>query len=654
MLYVHKRPARVGKVIAAILLPLFALLFWYAFVPFVQSTTGHAGHADGLEFEPALVGLHTLTNALIAICYIAISTTLAYLIFKARADVPFHNMFLAFGLFIVSCGIGHLMHVLTLWMPLYWLSGAVMVVTTMSSMAVAVTLPGLLPQIFGLIKETRLAYDRKVQVENANRALEEANSTLERLNSDLATEVKERERAEGMLKHQAFHDPLTGLPNRALFINRLDYALLRGQRHNECVAVLFLDLDNFKLVNDSMGHNTGDALLRTVSERLSECVRSSDTVARLGGDEFTVLLEAVVDVEEATIVARRIAAALQSPVVLDRASLSSGGDNREHQLYISASIGIVMQNETHKQAGDLLREADMAMYDAKSRGKSQFSVFTPTMALRVERHLELESDLRDALARGEFRLYYQPIINLPTGRIVGVEALLRWMHPTRGCIAPQEFIPVAEQSGLIVQIGEWVLHEACRQMLEWRNSEQGGGPGEQELLISINLSPKQLANPKLLSQVVKVVHEYGITPGSLQLEITESAAMSNIEEAISTLKELRQIGVKVALDDFGKGYSALSYLKLLPVDSLKLDHDFVRGLNDNPEDNAIVEATVGMARALGLSVTAEGIETSEQLTILQNMGCRQGQGYYFAKPMPAQELGHLFVQEANLPTTARL
>jgi diguanylate cyclase (GGDEF)-like protein/PAS domain S-box-containing protein len=463
-------------------------------------------------------------------------------------------------------------------------------------------------------------------------------------------DISERKAFEGQLQHQAFHDSLTNLPNRALFMDRLGHALTRTRRDGSSVAILFLDLDNFKIINDSLGHKAGDRLLITVGQRLRSCVRPADTVARLGGDEFTVLLEDVADLQAAIAVAERIADHLRVPLVLAERSELDTSNLAEREVFITASIGIAMQSSLHQHPEDLLRNADVAMYDAKAKGKACYATFERNMADRVKHHLQLETDLRRALDRDEFKLYYQPIVNLEDGTVAEVEALIRWEHPQRGLVLPLEFIPAAEETGLIVPIGRWVLEEACRQALEWQR-QYPAGLGEQPLKVSVNLSARQFRHPQLIDEITRIVSESGLDARCLKLEITESVGIENTQATSAKLWELKDLGLNLALDDFGTGYSALGYLKNYPFDTLKLDRTFVNGLGHDAEDTAIIHAAIAFAKALNLSVTAEGIETEGQLAELRKLGCDQGQGYYFAKPMPSSAAGAFLASAPRVAET---
>lgn len=456
-------------------------------------------------------------------------------------------------------------------------------------------------------------------------------------------DITQRKSIEEQLEHQAFHDALTGLPNRALFMDRLGHALTRARGDGSLVAVLFLDLDNFKVINDSLGHKVGDRLLIAISRRLQACLRPEDTVARLGGDEFIVLLEDIGDLSAATQVAGRIAEQLQEPVTMAGQDEGRTTSLLGHELFVTTSIGIALQSALHERPDDLLRNADVAMYEAKGSGKARFAVFERNMTTRFREHLQTETDLRRALEREEFRVHYQPIVDLETGSITEVEALVRWQHPQRGLVPPAEFIPAAEETGLIVPIGRWVLEQACKQALEWQK-QYPPQPGDPPLKVSVNLSARQFQHPQLVEDIAEVVKKSGLDTHHLKLEITESVGIEDVGSTSATLWKLKELGLQLALDDFGTGYSALNYLKRYPFDTLKLDRTFVDGLGQDPEDTAIVHAAIAFAKALSLRVTAEGIETAQQLAELQILGCDHGQGYYFARPMDGASLSHLLAK----------
>jgi diguanylate cyclase (GGDEF)-like protein/PAS domain S-box-containing protein len=445
-------------------------------------------------------------------------------------------------------------------------------------------------------------------------------------------DVTERKALIEQLSYQAFHDLLTGLPNRSLFMDRLEHALTRAKRRGNKVAVLFTDLDNFKVINDSLGHKAGDQLLVGVAERLKACLRPEDTAARLGGDEFTILIEDIGSVDEGVQIAERIADILRPPFALE-----------EQEVFATVSTGIALNSTTQEQPADLLRHADLAMYRAKRRGKARYEVFEPSMDAKAIERLILETGLRRALVRHQFRVYYQPIVALGNDKIAGVEALVRWDHPQRGLLLPEEFLSVAEETGLIVRIGQWVLREASKQARIWQERY----PSIPPLTISVNLSTREFFHPQL---VAEVLGESEIDPASLQLEITEGAIRSNgTYSADRTLRNLKRMGVQLAIDDFGLGYSSLSYLKRFPVNFLKIDRSFIAGLRREPngvstKDTEIVKAMIELTHALGLKVIAEGVETSKELRRLRNMKCDFAQGNYFSEPLPSEELAGILAK----------
>jgi diguanylate cyclase (GGDEF)-like protein/PAS domain S-box-containing protein len=437
-------------------------------------------------------------------------------------------------------------------------------------------------------------------------------------------DISERKAAEQELTARALQDPLTELPNRLLFMDRAQVALARMERPHSSLAVFFLDLDRFKLINDSLGHAAGDGLLVEVAERLRALLRPSDTVSRFGGDEFTILCEGT-DEEEASGVATRIAERLSEPFDLDG-----------KEMFLNASIGIAVSRNPDDDPEDLLRDADAAMYRAKQQGRSRFALFEGAMRLRSSERLSLENDLRRALEKGELRLDYQPEIWLDSGRIYGVEALVRWEHPVHGTMPPSHFIPIAEDSGLIVPLGDWVLREACRQAATWLTDREA----EQSLRLSVNVSPRQLADERLTDVVREALERSSIAPSTLLLEITESAAV----DGVATLARLKELGVGLAIDDFGVGFSSLSHIRRLPpVDTLKIDKSFIDQLGNRPGDTALVAAIIGMARSLGIATVAEGIETADQVRRLRALGCDRGQGYHFARPAPASAVSQLLL-----------
>lgn len=435
-------------------------------------------------------------------------------------------------------------------------------------------------------------------------------------------DITERKRYEERLQREALYDSLTGLPNRALLADRLERALQRSLRHPEAqFAVLFLDLDRFKNVNDSLGHDTGDDLLRGVAQRLLECARRQDTVGRLGGDEFIILQEDLRGVGDATRLAERLLHSLSEPLVI-----------RGRPIYTSASVGIALSGAGYTRAEDLLRNADTAMYRAKAAGRERFAVFDAGMHQRALSLQRLETDLRRGVERREFEAHFQPIVEARAFRPVAFEALARWRHPERGFVAPGEFIPVAEETGLIEPISRQILEQACQEARGWQR------PGAPPLAVSCNLSPAQFSDAHLALHVRRVLEENHLSPGCLEIEITESLAARNPELAVRVLSELRQLGVRVLIDDFGTGYSSLGSLQRFPADVLKIDQGFVRRLESDPSAAAIINAIVNLAHALGFEVVAEGVETEAQLRVVRERGCDYLQGFYFGRPMPAAEV----------------
>jgi diguanylate cyclase (GGDEF)-like protein/PAS domain S-box-containing protein len=441
-------------------------------------------------------------------------------------------------------------------------------------------------------------------------------------------DISERKQAELELSHAALHDTLTGLPNRALFLDRLGLALRRTERRSGSVAVLFCDLDRFKIVNDSLGHDAGDRLLVDVAKRIVTALRPADTVARFGGDEFTILCEDIAGEIESATIAQRIVDVFRDPFLLE-----------DGEVFLATSVGIAIARGTDDRAEDLIRDADAAMYRAKERGKGRYEIFDEAMRADAVARLETESALRRALERGELLLHYQPEVDITSGEIRGFEALVRWDHPSRGLLLPGAFIPLAEETGLIVPIGEWVLREACTEATRWT------GLSTQPLTLSVNLSARQLAQHDLVAMVRRAIAETGIDPATLCLEITESAVMESGAATTAQLRALKSLGIRLAIDDFGTGFSSLAHLRRFPVDVLKIDGTFVAGLGREPQDASIAAAVISLAHALGLETVAEGIETDEQLEILRKLGCDLGQGHLFARAAPAAEAVRLLVPQ---------
>ena len=433
-------------------------------------------------------------------------------------------------------------------------------------------------------------------------------------------DVTERQRSEQRIAHMARHDALTDLPNRVLLRDVLEHELKRVKR-GERLAVLCLDLDQFKGINDALGHPVGDELLRLVADRLRGCTREPDTVARLGGDEFAIIMTQMHQTTDPAALARRVRESIIRPYQIDG-----------HQIVTDISIGISVAPEDGVEPDVLLKNADMALYGAKDDGRGTYRFFEPEMDTRMRARRELEMDLRQALARDQFELYYQPLVSLETNEITAVEALLRWNHPTRGMVSPADFIPVAEEMGLIVPLGEWVLKTACKEATSWPD----------HVKIAVNLSPTQLKNRNLLPMVKEALAASGMQASKLQLEITENVLMQNTFATLATLHELRKLGVQIALDDFGTGYSSLSYLRSFPFDKIKIDRSFIQDMSNGAEPLAIVHAVAGLAKCLNMISTAEGVETQQQLETLQAIGCTEMQGYLYSKAKPAHEVAQHF------------
>ena len=433
-------------------------------------------------------------------------------------------------------------------------------------------------------------------------------------------DITERQCAEERIGHMARHDALTDLPNRVLLRERLEHELKRVKR-GECLAVLCLDLDHFKSVNDTLGHPIGDELLKLVADRLRGCTREPDTIARLGGDEFAIIMTKMQKTNDAAILARRIRESIIKPYQIEG-----------HQIITDISIGISISPDDGTEPDELLKNADMALYGAKSDGRGTYRFFELEMDARMKARRDLEMDLRKALVDREFELYYQPLVNLQTSEITAFEALLRWKHPTRGMISPADFIPIAEETGLIVPLGEWVLNTACEEAVNW--------PGH--VKVAVNLSPAQLINRNLVNVVKRALADSGMDARRLQLEITETVLLQNTFATLARLHELRKLGAQIALDDFGTGYSSLSYLRSFPFDKIKIDQSFIQDMSNGAEPLAIVNAVAGLAKCLNMISTAEGVETQQQMDTVQSMGCTEMQGYLFSRARPATEIGQFF------------
>lgn len=444
----------------------------------------------------------------------------------------------------------------------------------------------------------------------------------------VARDISEQVQARAQLDYLAYHDALTGLPNRTLLRDRLVHALAQAHRDERLVALLFLDLDRFKSINDTLGHAVGDTLLQAVTGRLRDCVREGDTIARLGGDEFTVILEGAQHVDDVAQVAQKILSAFFEPFRVER-----------HEIFMTTSIGVTIYPFDEEDPDNLLKNADIAMYRAKEMGGKSYQFYTADMTKRVVERMRMENRLRHALERDEFVLHYQPLFHLGSGRIVGMEALLRWQPPETELVYPDAFIPALEDTGLIVPVGNWVLKAACAQLETWNRGRN------EPLRIAINISPRQLGEPAFLSTVEEIVTASGLAPGLLEFEITESALLQNTDTVVGTLNRLRKLGIRLAMDDFGTGYSSLSHLRHFQIDILKIDRSFVRDLTSDPDAAAIVAAIVALGNALKLTVVAEGVETEQQLAALRGYACNLVQGYLFSRPVPAAQMEALLCMQ---------
>lgn len=449
-----------------------------------------------------------------------------------------------------------------------------------------------------------------------------------------ARDVTERKEAEAFINFQAYHDLLTRLPNRALFKDRLELAITHARRENQKLAVMFLDLDRFKVINDTLGHAMGDRLLQAVTQRLERCLRKGDTLSRFGGDEFTLLLPSIHSHEDARQIARKLISALRAPFQLG-----------EHEVFVGVSIGISIFPEAGADMDQLIQNADIAMYHVKARGKDGYRFFSESMSIDTANRLSLERDLRLALERDELKVFYQPQVCSNSNRVVGLEALVRWQHPKRGLLYPRDFLPLAEETKLIARLSERVLDQACRDVGNWIRA------GHRDLRLAVNLSPMQVEHPRFVDTLMEQVRAHGFPPQNLEIEITENLIMNDLEQISQKLRELADFGVRIAIDDFGTGYSSLNYIHRLPIHTLKVDQSFVKAIRSGEDGACIVNAIIAMAHGLKLEIVAEGVETDEQLAYLKNLGCHQVQGFYYGPARPAdvieKNLGHLTAKAAS-------
>jgi diguanylate cyclase (GGDEF)-like protein len=494
------------------------------------------------------------------------------------------------------------------------------------------------------VKEVLVRVKNQISLQLAKAKITELNQDLEKrvyqrtiklktVVQKLRQEINERRRVQQQLIHDALHDSLTGLPNRALLIERIEFAIAHAKRNPSYrYGLLFIDLDRFKVVNDSLGHFIGDQLLIAVSNLLHECVRENDLVSRLGGDEFVILLDGIDNVQDVTSIGERIQQKLRSPFELEG-----------QHIFTSASIGIVFSSDEYGNPADLMRDADIAMYRSKDEGKARYTIFDQKMYDETLKLVELENNLRFALKRGELAMHYQPIISVDSNNLVGFEALIRWHHPERGLISPVEFIPIAEDTGLIVEIGEWLLKEACQQLQVWRQ-QFAFIPKINSLKMSINLAIQQLQEPDFINKLDQILVETGLDGSSLRLEITESVLIEPEGNIQNTLRKIKNRNIKLSIDDFGTGYSSLSYLRRFPIDNLKIDRSFIHQMNFDSENFEIVRLIITLAKTLGMKTISEGVETSLQLNQLKGLGCEFAQGYLFSIPLAPKEIESMLVK----------
>jgi diguanylate cyclase (GGDEF)-like protein len=496
-----------------------------------------------------------------------------------------------------------------------------------------ITKPFQIEEIVARIQYHLALHLSKLEIWRLNAELEhkvqQRTAQLEAVISQLNQEVAQHKQTQKQLLYQALHDALTGLPNRVLFIEHLQKAIQRNQRNsNHLFAVLFIDIDRFKIINDSLGHSSGDQLLISFSHILKECSREMDTVARLSGDEFTILLEDLHDIQDAVFIANRLLEKLTLPIYLE-----------EQKVFAGASVGIVLGGSNYQDSIDVLRDADIAMYHAKALGRGRYAIFDQEMYAQTLYLSQLETDLRYALEREEFLLNYQPIVSISTGKVMGFEALLRWQHPEKGLIRPDSFIKIAEDSGLIVPIGEWILQHACQQLQAWQQKF----PSASSLYISVNLSSRQIKQFNFVDKLANILRATGLSGKNLRLELTESMIMDQGEKTVNLLSEIKALDAQLSIDDFGTGYSSLSYLHSLPIDALKIDRSFVDSIDTDRKDYEIVKTIITLAHSLDIKAIAEGVETPEQLTQLENLGCDEAQGYFFSEPINCQLVESLLI-----------
>jgi diguanylate cyclase (GGDEF)-like protein len=613
-------------------------------VLFNAAAAGSAAFITGviarLLFGPDFhVDIQSLSTSLVLLSTVAVSqyaahTWIVAICLACKSDRPLWQ----------TWANNYLWSSLTYFIGAFVAGGIIKLETTVSFYAVLAPLPIISIIYFTYEKYLEDIRATAAQAERAERErAEQAERHVEELNryvKKLESAGRELEESREHFRHPALHDALTGLPNRSLFTDHLRVAVRRAHQNEQYLfAVLFLDLDRFKNINDSLGHPCGDELLKLVARRLEACIRQTDMVARFGGDEFAILLDAIQDTSDAVRVAEKVQKAISAPFKL-----------ASHEAITTASIGVALSTSGYTEAEDIIRDADTAMYRAKDRGKARCEVFDTAMHTRAVTLLRLESDLRRALEKDELCVYYQPIVSIANGELHGFEALVRWQHLERGLIAPDDFIPLAEETGLILPIGLRVLRDACNQLRKWQQYSLSN----RDLIVSVNLSGKQLMQTDLIDRIEEVLQESQINPWHLKLEITETVVMENPELAAVTLAKLRSLGVRLSIDDFGTGYSSLSYLNRFPVDTLKIDRSFVTSMNAADENLQIVKTIVTLAGNLGMQVIAEGVETEEQLEQLRSLKCQYGQGFLFSKPLDVTDVDLYILNSARADTVVEL